>query len=316
MSKYLTTRRVHAILASKGLLGAGSVFFVDGNHSAAADEPKGDVTDPNARGRSPDFPFATVDYAVSQCTANKGDVIVGMPAHAESTTTADAEIFDLDVAGVTFVGLGEGDKRPTFTLGIATATAVIGAAGCRVSNVIFKGDISDLVAALEVEAVTGCKVDNCLFYDTATNKDMLIGIKVAAGAHRLTLENNHFLITVGGEATEAVDFAGACDGLVMRNNILLGDWKGAGGAIGLDAAASANILVVGNLVKNADAGVGLVMDLHASTTGLIHNNIACGTKSNTETITGGEAVHIGLNYGSDAVAVSSLQTPAATAAWA
>jgi len=284
----------------------GSRFFVD----------SGTGVNDEGHGSSPDAPYATLDYAIGKCTANKGDIIYVMPGHSESTSTASAELFDLDVAGVSVIGLGEGDKRPTFTLAVATATVVIGAAGCRLSNIILVGNISDLVAGLEIEAAaTGCIVDHCLFKDSATNKDMLKAITVAADADRLTIEDNQFLITVGGEATHAIEFVGGCDGLILRRNYFIGDWKDAGGAIDLAGAASVGILVHDNFMVNADASVGLCMDLHASTTGGVFRNFVAGSKSNTETITGGEAAHFGENYGNDAAATTGILTPSTATNW-
>jgi len=284
----------------------GDIWFVD----------SGSGTDAAGYGQNPDLPFATLDYAIGNCTASQGDVIYVMPGHAESTSTATAELFDLDVAGVSVICLGTGDLRPTFTLEVATATVVIGAASCVLENMRLIGNISDLAAGLEVEAAAvGCTVRNCYFADSATNKDMLIGVSVAANADRLLFENNVFQITVGGEATNAVKFAGGCDGLIMRNNIMVGDWKGADGAIGLAGAASIGILVHDNFVVNADAGVGLCMDLHASTTGGVFRNFVAGSKGNQETITGGEAAHFGENYGNDAVATTGILTPSTATVW-
>ena len=287
-------------------ISTGSRFWV---HSGTGSDSAG-------YGSSPSTPFASVDYAVGKCTASKGDIIYVMPGHAESTTTAGAELFDIDVAGVSVIGLGTGDLRPTFTLAVADATVVMGAASCVLDNIRLIGNISDLVAGLEIEAAAdGCTVRNCYFADSGTTKDMLIGVSVTADADRLLFENNVFNITVGGEATNAIKFAGGCDGLVMRNNIFVGDWKGADGAIGLAGAASVGILVHDNFVVNADASVGLVMDLHASTTGGVFRNFAAGSKGNQETITGGEAAHFGENYGNDAAATTGILTPSTATAW-
>src|SRR5574341_1596957 len=49
-------------------------------------------------------PFATLDYAIGRCTANRGDIIVVKEGHAENVTTANG--IDLDVAGITVIGLG------------------------------------------------------------------------------------------------------------------------------------------------------------------------------------------------------------------
>src|SRR5690349_3795433 len=78
----------------------GDIYFVGSGVTGA--------TDAAGYGKTPDAPFATLDYAIGQCTASQGDVIYLLPGHTE-TTTAIA----LDVAGVRIIGLGWGRIRPT-----------------------------------------------------------------------------------------------------------------------------------------------------------------------------------------------------------
>lgn len=283
----------------------GSRFFA--NSATGTDAP--------GYGLSPDSPTASLDYAIGLCTANKGDIVYVMPGHAESTSAANAELFDLDVAGVSVIGLGVGDKRPTFTLGVATATVVMGAAGCRLSNIIIKGDVSDLAAGLEIEAAaTGCTVDHCLWYDTATNKDMLIPVSVAADADRLVFVDNMINGITGGEATEGVKFAGGCDGLIFMRNIVIGDFK-TGGCLSLAGAASLNVAIMDNIFVNHDASAGLCIKGHAGLTGSICWNHVAGSKGNTETINTVTAAFCAENYGNDAAATTGILTPATATNW-
>src|SRR3990167_7067382 len=53
-----------------------------------------------------DQPFSTLDYAVSRCVADRGDIIFVKPGHAETIATATA--LAIDVAGVAVIGLGRG----------------------------------------------------------------------------------------------------------------------------------------------------------------------------------------------------------------
>ena len=85
----------------------GKYFFVDSVTGISSND-----------GLSPTTALATVDQAVNKCTASKGDVIVVLPGHVETLATASVGIV-LDVAGVTVVGLGSGNARPTFTQTIA-----------------------------------------------------------------------------------------------------------------------------------------------------------------------------------------------------
>ena len=58
----------------------GDRYFVGSTVSGASDA--------TTHGMSPDRPFATIDYAVGQCTASQGDIIYVMPGHAETVSAA------------------------------------------------------------------------------------------------------------------------------------------------------------------------------------------------------------------------------------
>lgn len=125
---------------------AGNIFWLD----------SGIGSDGN-RGKTKEKPFATLDYAVSQCTASNGDIIVVAPGHAETITTATA--CAIDVAGVSVIGLGVGNLRPIFTVGTAaTATITMSAANCSMENVIIKSNLDGLNTALTVTGAN-CYVD-------------------------------------------------------------------------------------------------------------------------------------------------------------
>src|SRR3990167_6420851 len=87
----------------------GRVFWV--NSSTVL--PLGGIGGSNTNDGSYLKPFATLDYAVGRCLANRGDVIYVMPGYTQAMAAADA--VDVDVAGVTIIGLGRGTKRPKFT---------------------------------------------------------------------------------------------------------------------------------------------------------------------------------------------------------
>src|SRR5258705_13132707 len=49
-------------------------------------------------------PFATLNYAITQCVAGRHDIIYIKPGHAESVTSATA--LNFNTAGITIEGLG------------------------------------------------------------------------------------------------------------------------------------------------------------------------------------------------------------------
>ena len=283
----------------------GDIWFVDSGHAAAGDA----VTN----GSSPDKPFSTLDYAIGQATAAKGDVIYVMPGHAETATTA-VELFDLDQSAISVIGLGDGDLRPTFTLSHVDATVVLGAAGCRINNLRLVAGIADLKTILEIEAAgIGSVVDGNNF-GGASGKEALIAILVTADADRLVIAGNQFLTAFTGDnATECMEFLGGSDHSIIRDNIMIGDWD-EGGCILMSAAASANIVILNNLMVNSDAaGNGLCYTGNGSTSGISAGNFMAGSKTNTQTNNTVTLLHCSENYGNDAANTTGILTPAAGA---
>ncbi|KKL51882.1 hypothetical protein LCGC14_2291050 [marine sediment metagenome] len=275
----------------------GDRYFVDSGATNAANVTNG--------GSNPDAPFLTVAFAITQATAGQGDIIYVMPGHAESSTTINAEIWDISKAGISIIGLGEGDLRPTFTLGQAGVTCVIGAAGCMIKNLRFVGDIVSLVAMLEVEAAAdGCVIEDCFFTDSAA-QDALIMISVAADADRLVIQRNQFVGIVGLEATDCILFAGNTDATVIRDNLFAGDWK-TSGAIGATAAKCNGMVILRNIVSNADGAAGLSIKMKTDNTGIVAYNAFTGTSANTEPVTGEDAMHIVENYMADVAAKTGI----------
>lgn len=113
-----------------------------------------------------DAPFSTLNYAISQCVAGRGDIIYIKPGHAESITSATA--LNFNVAGVTIEGLGNGSNRPTFTYTTAnTATIPVSAANMTVRNCLFVGNFLSIASAFTVATAPDFWIDQCEFRDTS-----------------------------------------------------------------------------------------------------------------------------------------------------
>lgn len=164
----------------------GTRFFV---HS-------GTGTDSAGNGANPTKPLATIDYAVGLCTANKGDIIHVMPGHAETVIAANG--IDIDVAGVTLVGEGEGDLKPTITMGTATtATVRFNAKNCRIIGTAptrggfrFVGDIDSLVKFIDVNK-NFTLIEDCEFV-TSSTKEATSFINLATTFDYLTVRRCRF----------------------------------------------------------------------------------------------------------------------------
>ena len=88
----------------------------------------GHDSDADWDGKSWAKPLATVDHAVGKCTANKGDRIFVHPFHTETMAAADA--VDIDVAGVSVIGVVQGRAMPTFNATHADADIKIASNNC------------------------------------------------------------------------------------------------------------------------------------------------------------------------------------------
>lgn len=167
----------------------GTVFFVDSGHAQTADSP--------SQGRTPDTPFATLDYAIGRCTASNGDVIYVMPGHSETITTAAL----MDVAGVSVIGLGRGRNRPTFTGSGAIDVLNVTAANCHIENIRLLGASADVTALLNI-AAADLTVEKVSFEPAETP---LMSVTVASGGHRFHMKDCKWLSTANGPDC-AIDF--------------------------------------------------------------------------------------------------------------
>ena len=127
-------------------------------------------------------PFGTLEYAITSCTANRGDIIFIKPGHAETISSATALAFD--IAGVAIVGLGAGTKRPTFTLGTAaTTTIAVSADNISILNCRFIGNFLGITSAFTVAAAAHFTIDNCSFTDTSAILGFLSAVKTTVSTN-------------------------------------------------------------------------------------------------------------------------------------
>jgi hypothetical protein len=116
-------------------------------------------------------PFATITYALTKCTANKGDIIYILPDH--TATIIGAGTITLNVAGVDVIGIGKGTLRPTITYTTAeTACLMITGANTTLKNFIFKANFADILMAIDVDALD-VRIEGCLFSEAATDMNFL-----------------------------------------------------------------------------------------------------------------------------------------------
>lgn len=196
-------------------LGSGKVFIVGDSSTANIGMLKElFTTDPDG---DPRF-FSTIDAAVGACTANAGDVIIVMPGHTETVIAAGG--LDLDVAGITVLGLGRGSDRPTINLTTSTLADIdIDAVNVTIENVIIDLTGVDAVAAgIDVNA-NDFTMRNCRVIIGDSDGQSVVGVLSDTSIDRVTIENCDFLgDTIAGPAA-AIRIIGGVEHKIRGNNI-------------------------------------------------------------------------------------------------
>lgn len=241
----------------------GLVFFVRatiGNNS-----PYNPST---TQGTSPDTPFASINYAITQCRAAKADVIYVMPGHAE--TISGAAGIAASISGVTIIGLGNGSNRPTVTFSAVASTFAISAANVTVKNIV----VTCTAAATKMFNITAANV-------TLDTVDYVEGagiplqfVLTTNAADNLTVQNcKHYGATAGASAQLWIQLVGVDTPHILGNTFLMTLFNGATTAIVNSTTASIAVDIRGNViwqVGGTTQAAALIMV--TATTGIISDN--------------------------------------------
>lgn len=279
-------------------LSTGSRFFV---HS-------GTGTDGAGYGRNPESPFATIDYAIAFCTANKNDIIYVMPGHAEAISAAAGIV--CDIAGVSIIGLGNGSNRPTVTCDTADTVDIdIDAANVWIENIIFSANFADIVALIDVNA-KDFTLKRCHFQATAVDMNFKICVQDAAAAasDRISIIGctSHLVDAVD---THFINLAGTGDGHIIRDNILYGDW----GTMCLGGAGVVTrCTIIDNAINNAASDSDACINLAATATGMVMRNLCAGAAVQANGVTATACAIAENYYGVLAEDLSAILDPIAT----
>jgi len=165
--------------SKKVYLTTGNIFWVSSTHAKASDDAYA--------GRSPEYPFKTIDYAIGQCTASQGDTILVMEGHAEVCIAAGT--ITADVAGINIIGLGKKHNRPAITFTTAvTASFLVSAANVLIENLFFDTTgIDTLTHPIHITA-SDCTISDCEIHVADATGQATNVIESAATANRVTIE--------------------------------------------------------------------------------------------------------------------------------
>lgn len=251
------TMAIHKALPPNVAL--GNVWFVDSGHAAKSDD--------GSHGQDPTAPFATIDYAVGNCTANNNDVIIVAPGHTETISAAGS--LTLDIAGVKVVGMGHGATRPILLYTATDATVEVDAANVRIENCIFKTSISAVVVGVNVDA-HDFEMTGCWWTFDETGDDFVTMIDITA-FDRAKFWNNVFESEAAAGGSEVINLTDTEDVWIF-DNLMRGVWADA--AIQFTTTLSSRVVIDNNVIYNADTSVYNGIDTGTlSTTGIVTHNI-------------------------------------------
>ncbi len=226
-------------------------------------------------------PYRTIAYALTRSAANTDDVIMVHPGHAETITSSTT--LALNLAGISIIGMGTGNKRPTLTFTTAnTATINVTAANVSIQNMIFIGNFLSIASCFTLNAAPEFWVDNCEFRDTSAVLGFLsiITTIVSTNCDGLTFTNNRVQSDATTTPGPAVVIANTIDRVtVSRNNV----WHSVA-SNNISALIEHGALVVNRLVCewnyiysiNTDTATGAILVKTTATTGsgmICHNRV-------------------------------------------
>lgn len=298
----------------------GKVFWVsnadvlldDGNSVAGVDQ---------AGGGTYQRPFRTLDFAIGQCTASRGDIIMVMPGHTESVTAATDII--LDVAGVAVIGMGVGSLRPTITFGDAAGTIPITAANVSVQNILHVANDADVASAYTATGTatpTDFIAENNEFRDTTSILNFIACVTGNATANSmdgLTFVGNRISSLGTTAATTAISILEDANRLTINDNF--GSWAVVNNTPALLQSAAFDLLSLemsGNKVHrpNTDTATGgiLLEGTTTASTGMVtKNEVHCLDAAAILIMTTGSALGFNENFVSGAADKSGFLLPAA-----
>ena len=189
--------------------------------------------------------YPDLDAARAACTASRGDIILIGPGHAETLTTA-ADIA-LSVAGITVIGLGVGNLKPTFTFSSTdnAATMTVSGNNVRVEGIRIVTNDDALTNNLVVSG------DNCYIdiehVDTSSLIETATAVRLDT-ANNCILKIKHLGFT-GGSGTTALVRLDDCDNVRIELDVF--GLVAATGWVEMVDVASTNVYVQGKTFTQA-----------------------------------------------------------------
>ena len=237
---------------------AGNVFWVDSE--TGSNQYKGLFK----------RPFATIDYAIGRCTANNGDVVMIKPGHSETISVAAG--ISLDIAGVTVIGMGKGQDRPTITMTATTSTIHIDAANTYIGNLLFLPTAA-VVIAVDVDK-TDFTMEGCEFRGAANANQFTDAIELDGGSSgacdRMRILGCKFTSPTAN-AVSAITLNEVADNVEISGCYITGDYSVAP-IHNPTGSILTQLLIRDNILFNDQSG-DLALELVSACTGMLIRNM-------------------------------------------
>ena len=257
---------------------SGQVFWVYNGSAVLRNQSGGSDSGNGTFNR----PYASLDYAVGQCTAGRGDIIVVKSGHSETISSSTA--LTLDVANVAIIGLGTGNSRPLFTLDTAnTVTIGVSADNVMISNCRFAANFLSIAACFTLTTAKHFTVQGCYFFDTSSILNFLNIVKSTGAANTV-------------------------DGLTFNDNVVKNLGVTSNNTTILTANDIDRLEMCRNRLKWAvqnDKAIGVIVTAGVLTNAFVTDNF--GYRPNTTTA-GGSFINVGGTTSTGWVARNYIQT--------
>lgn len=247
-------------------------------------------------GRSALRPLATIMAAIAKCTANKGDVILVMPGHAEDISAAGG--ITVDVAGVSIIGLGNGTNRPTLSFAATAATFAISAANVLVANIRVTSTIDEVVKMFHVTAAY-VTLDRIEHFETATFQTIQFLLTTNAADYLVVRNCYHYQVTAAAAAQKWIQLVGIDGGIIEDNTFRLTLSNNAGSITISGSTACIGTVVRRNTIVQlgGTTQVSAILFVDSSTGIMVHDNrVACGSTALAGGVDVGNAGYAAENY--------------------
>jgi hypothetical protein len=219
------------------------------------------------------------------------------------------------VAGVTILGMGQGDERPTFSW-----TATGSAWSVTVANVTFANLVLDMAATASTTVTkafttSGAKtqIRDC-FIKMGVSSTQLVttGIEFTTGADRGVIDNCEIFSAATAANVGVIKLTNAVDLMRITNNIINVGMSTTAGSVVTMTVAPTNIVIKGNEMSNSITNSTKALVCIAAATGQLANNNYYITNATGGATASGTFGNLGnsQNFGC-AVNGSALLCPAA-----